>query len=83
MIKAFVADLAAQMGVNLSGISIIDGCTVGCLDSYLLNLSSDSHLVNVLIYQSELDHLQSGSNSERLEAKIRTALSRLQMLLEK
>lgn len=82
MIQDYVTDLAAQMGIQLSRVSVVEGRGVGCLDVYLLNMAVDSHLVSTLVYQSELDNLQSGSYCERLELKIRTALSRMELLLE-
>ena len=82
MIQEFAADIAKQMGIQLSHVSVVEGRQVGCLDVYLLSLAADDHLVSTLIYQSELDHLQAGTDSGQLEEKIRAALERLQMLLE-
>lgn len=81
MIDEYAADLAAQMGIKLSEISLVEGRDLGCLDVHLLNLAADGHLVSASVYQSELDTLQSGAGCERLELKIRSALLRLQMLL--
>jgi hypothetical protein len=82
MIQEYAADLATQQGINLSRVSIIEGRKVGCLDMHLLNLAANGHLVSTLVYQSELDELQSGACCERLERKIQSALSRLHILLE-
>jgi translation initiation factor 6 (eIF-6) len=82
MIQEYVADLATQLGIKLSRVSIIEGRKVGCLDVHLLHLCANGHLVSTLVYQSELDGLQTGASCERLETKIRAALSRLQILLE-
>ena len=81
MIQKYAADLAAQMGMKLSRVSVDEGQEVGCLDAYLLHLTSGRQLVSALVYQSDLDELKSVGNSERLDVKIRGALSRLQMLL--
>lgn len=81
MIQEYAADLAAQMGIQLSQVSVVEGRRVGCLDVHLLNLAIDDHRVSTLVYQSELDDLQGGSYCERLELKIRSALSRLQLIL--
>lgn len=78
MIQEYAADLAAQMGILLSRVTVDEGRTVGCLDAYLVNLTSCGHQVTALVHQNELDDLA----SERLELKIRSALSRLQLLLE-
>jgi hypothetical protein len=82
MIKGYISSLAAQLGIPLSEISVVDGRDVGCVDVYLLHLASNDHLVHVLIHQSEWDLLQNGVDCDRLELKIRSALSRLQQLLQ-
>jgi hypothetical protein len=82
LIHNYVYDIAAQMKIQLSQVSVIEGRNVGCLDVHLLNVTSNSHLVSVLVYQSELDKLQIGERCERLETRIRSALSGSQMLRE-
>ena len=81
MIKEFANELAEQTGIQLSRVSVVEGRRIGCLDVHLLHLGSDGQLVSALVYQSELDELQNSSCCERLELKIRSALSRLQMQL--
>jgi hypothetical protein len=81
MIKEFATELAEQSGIQLSRVSVVEGRRIGCLDVHLLHLGSDGQLVSALVYQSELDELHSSSCCERLEMKIRSALSRLQMQL--
>jgi hypothetical protein len=82
MIREYATDLAAQVGIKLSRVSVIEGRRVGCLDVHLLHLAAGGQLVSALVYQSELDELKNGSYCERLEFKIRSALSRLEMLLK-
>lgn len=82
MIREYVNDLASQMGIQLSQITVVEGRYAGCLDVYLLHLSVDDQVVDVLIHLPELENLKSGISSNRLEDKIRSALSRLQLLLE-
>ena len=77
MIREYTAGLAAQMELKLSRVSIIDGKLLGCRDSHLLQIYSDSHMESVLIYQSELETLQNEIQSDRLETRIRGALTRL------
>jgi hypothetical protein len=79
MIQKYVEEIALQMGIKLSRISVVEGRKVGCIDMHLLNLSADGHSVSTLLYQSELDEMQSGLPCLRLEIKIRAALSRLQV----
>lgn len=77
MIKEFAAGLAAQMGMTLSRVSIVDGKLLGCRDSHLLQLYSGGQMESALIYQSEIEALQHGISCNRLETRIRTALARL------
>jgi hypothetical protein len=81
-IKEFTTDIADQMGINLSKITLVEGNKVGCLDIHLLNLSTKGKLVSVLAYQSDVDNLLGGKPNDRFETKIRTALSRLKIMLE-
>jgi hypothetical protein len=81
MIQEYATSLARQVGIQLSRVSVIEGRRVGCLDVHLLHLASEGQRVSALVYQSELDELKHNSCSERLELKIRGALSRLQLLL--
>lgn len=82
MIREYAANLAKQRGVQLSGVRFVEGRSVGCLDVHLLHLTADKHQVSTLVYQSELDALHSGLSVDRLDMKLRTALSRLKLLLE-
>lgn len=82
MIQGYVADLAGQMGIQLTRVTIVEGRDVGCVDVHLLVLGSGEQTVSALVYQPELDILHSGSPCDRLEVKLRKALSRLKILLE-
>lgn len=79
MIQKYVADLADQMGISLTRFSVIDGRSVGCLSVHLLHLGTDDKLVSALIHQSDLDALSNNICCDRLELKIRAALSRLEI----
>lgn len=79
MIHAYVHDIAKQMKMELSQFSVIEGCSVGCLDVHLLNFTSNVHQDCALMYQSELDKIQNGECCERLEFRIRSSLAHLQM----
>jgi len=82
MIQDYVHGIAAQMKIQLSQLSVVEGCNVGCLDAHLLNLTSKGHQQSVLVYQSDLDKIQIGECCEKLEWRIRSALSHLQMKQE-
>jgi hypothetical protein len=81
MIEEYVADTATHMGIKLSQLSIVEGRRVGCLGVHLLNLACDDRIVSTLVYQTELDNLQYGTYSDRLQTKIRSALSQLKSML--
>jgi len=82
MIKKYVDEISAGMGIKLTGISIVEGELFGCRDSSLLNLTSGRQLVSAFIFHSELDELKNGADCNMLNMKISIALSRLKMLLE-
>ena len=82
MVREYVANLATQSGIQLSSVSVIEGRIVGCNDAHLLQLIADGNLISVLLYQSELDEIQSNFVGDRLEQRIRSALLRMQNLLE-
>jgi len=82
MVNEYVAKLAVQLGIQLSSVSVIEGRKLGCNDAHLVQLIADGNLINLLVYQSELDELQSNFVGDRLEQRIRTALLRMQYLLE-
>jgi hypothetical protein len=78
MIQDYVHDIAAKMKIQLSELSVVEGCNLGCLDAHLLNIASNGHQQSALVYQSELDKIQIGESCEQLELRIRSALSHLQ-----
>jgi len=80
MIRDYASDIAAQMKVQLSNVTVIEGRKLDCFDAHLLKLDADGQQVSLLLYQSELDELQNNIVGDRLEQRIRSALSRLQSL---
>jgi hypothetical protein len=82
MIDEYTKDLAKQAGIHISSIRVVEGRAVGITDSYLLNMVSHGQTVSALVHQSEMENLCKGLPCDRLEIKIRSALSRLEMLLE-
>jgi hypothetical protein len=79
VVRKFATNIAEQMGIQLSKVSVIDGRDVGCLDVYLVYLHADEHRVSALAYQSDLDNLHSEFRCDRLEVKLRAALSQLEL----
>lgn len=82
MIIKYVSDLASRMGIKLTKVSLIDGKTVGCLDTHSLMMSSKGCNVSTIVYKSDLVQLENGNDCHRLEASIREKLSRLQMMID-
>jgi len=81
MIKEYVFDLASQMGMKITKVSLSGGPESACLD-YRLDIASQSHVASTLIHQSEVDSLQNRSCSAFLELKIKATLERLKLQLE-
>jgi hypothetical protein len=82
MIDKYVSDLAIQMGIKLSKVSLVNGQPLGCRDVCLLNMSSRGYITSALIFQADLVNLEKGGGCDRLEIRVRSALSRLQLKLE-
>jgi len=80
MVREHATAIAAQMKVQLSDIAVVEGRSLGCFDAHLLKLAADGQQVSLLLCQSELDELQSDFVGDKLELRIRSALSRLQTL---
>lgn len=82
MIKKYVSGVAKQIGMNLSKVTLVDGRSLGCRDTFLLNITAKEQIVSAIIYRTDLEHLEKGFGSDRLEIRIRSALTRLQLMLE-
>jgi len=81
MLTEMIYDLAAQMGVRLTKISFVEGEQLGCQDVSLLKIYVNDHVVSALIYRADIDGIAHHVNRDRLEVRLRSALSRLQLLL--
>ena len=79
MLYEYLRDLAAQMGVELASVTVE---AAGCHDVFLVHLYTKGYLVNLLVYQSEIENLQNGECCDKFELKIRDALSHLKLLLD-
>jgi hypothetical protein len=82
MVKAFVNDIAHQMGLKLSDIQMVEGDRIGCNDANLLHMFSDGHMVSAVIYLTEYVEVIAGLPCEPLELRVMSAMSRLKMMLE-
>lgn len=82
MIETLSKNLAQEIGVEISEIALFDGHNVGCLDVYLLQMYSQGYMVNALVHQYEIDHLEAGDTCDKLRFKIRAALARLKSMLD-
>ncbi len=54
MIEQYVSNIACTMGLKLSQTSIVDGRPLGCLDVYLVNVSSKGRKANILVYHDDI-----------------------------
>jgi hypothetical protein len=82
MILKYITDLAAQKNIREIGISIEDGTKIGCKDMHLVNLRFKGKNISILVSQSDVNQITNGSNSDRLEVQIRSALDRLACSLD-
>ena len=81
MLQEHVAGLAAQMGITLSRVSFFDGKLLGCRDCHLIQIYAQGHMESAVIFQQDLENMNKGIASKRLETRLVTALSRLQTKL--
>jgi|BarGraIncu00431A_1022009.scaffolds.fasta_scaffold39775_1 hypothetical protein len=81
MIENFVSAIATQMEMKLSKVSLVDGRALGCGDVYLLNVSSKGHDISALVYQNDIENMKNGIDCDRLKVRVRSSLSRLQLLI--
>jgi len=82
MIEKYVTDLAIQMGMNPPKISIAKRKPVGNCNGHLINISDNWKSTKAVVYYSEIADLENGTYSDKLETRVRSALSRLQMKFE-
>jgi hypothetical protein len=82
MIKEYVSDIAKQMGIKLSRVSLVDGKPLGCIGVHLLIISTKGRTVDTLLFQDDLENLEKGFNCDHLEVRIRIALLRLKRMFE-
>jgi hypothetical protein len=78
MIEKYVYNLADQMGIQLSEVSLTDGSNLGCKDVHMLNISTDEALVSTLLFRLDILALENGNECPGLELKMRKTLLRLQ-----
>ena len=76
----YVLDLAKQMQIPLTSVTIVDDSSTKNLDGRLLKLSSGGHTSFVLLQQKDWDEFHP-DESNLLKMKVQTALERLQIQL--
>jgi hypothetical protein len=82
MIEKYVSDLAAHMEVPLTEVSIEDVSPIEINPSvHLLKLWYKGHISTTLLWQMDLDRLQSGVDCDLVETKVKMALKKLQYIL--
>jgi hypothetical protein len=75
MVHKFVNNIASEMGVNLSKVSLIEGNSLGCHDASLLKIRCNGNDLCLLIYKKDIENLNNGKIVDRLEGKLRSTLS--------
>jgi hypothetical protein len=78
MIEKYVSDIAERLEIPLTHISMVNVNPIaGMPYIHLLKLSSEKLIFNTLIFQVDLERLQSGANCDLLEIKLKTVLERM------
>jgi hypothetical protein len=78
VIEAYIFDVAQQMGIKSCKIELVDGQHLGCIDVYLITISTKNRRTDTLVFKSDLKDLEKGKSCYQLEVRTRRALSRLQ-----
>lgn len=76
MLNKFISDLAKREGIKVT-VRIKTGQSIGCLGADLVYLSSGKYSASVLAYESDIETLKVNGRCDRLEGRIRAALSEL------
>ena len=82
MIKEYANKIALQSDVKLSGVILVPGAKLGCVDFDLLYISSGGQQISTLVYQTDVSALDDNVQAERLRKNIQDAVSRLKRLLQ-
>lgn len=83
MIDKLVNEIAVEMSVPLSTITLIDGRRLGFKGAYLLKMTVDDTVASTILHQDKMFEAGKEASCERTRHEIRNALCRLQTLLEK
>jgi hypothetical protein len=79
MIEKYVSDLAANMKVPLTEVSIEDVNLIPRNPSvHLLKLWYGGHISTTLLWQEDMDRLRSNLDCDLVETKVKMALKKLQ-----
>lgn len=81
MIKKYVSEIASQMGIDLTEISIKEGMPFGVQDACLLDIITGKRIVGTIVFKSDIESIENNLECARLEVRIRYALSRLRVML--
>ena len=82
MLCEYVSELAKQMGINATEVTLEDGKRLGLNGTSLLKIMSYEHKIAELVFQYEIDMLDNGIVPPRLNVRMKAVLSHLQLLLE-
>lgn len=76
MIEQHVIKAGVSIGEKISKVVIINGISIGCLDTYLIKFYNNNKSHNIIIPQKEYDNIVGGGNLDLLEKKIKAALQK-------
>lgn len=76
MIEKYLIEAGASIGEKISKVEVVDGKSVGCLDTYLIKFNHNKKAHSVLIHQRDFDNIVGGKNLDLLQKKIEAALQK-------
>ena len=79
-LEQYVREIADQMHVDLSEVSIIDGDQIGFYGKNILNFRSKDQFVKKLVDKADIVDVQRNDYCDRLEVTILVAMTQLKSM---
>jgi len=81
MIKSYILNIAAKMGIPPVQVKIVEGLVFVCKDIDMIDITFDDEITSLLINRSEKELVLSGLPCYSLEVKAKRALKKLKRLI--
>lgn len=76
MIEKHLIEAGTNIGKKISKVDVVDGKSVGCLDTLLIKFNNNKNSHSIIISQNDFDNIIGGRNLDLLETKIEAALQK-------